>query len=1212
MFQFSVSAQSDGPCGDGGGWGGGGNNGAEELTVGSSCSYTNGEITGGFMSGNTDSGIGDPGCGNYDNGPDVWYQFTIPASGSVLITTQAGSLTDMAMAVYIGDDCNNLTEIACDDNGGTGTMPELDIHGLTPGDIAWIRLWDYGGDETGDFDICVVEETCSDGIWNQGEAGVDCGGPCTECTGDICEHSLPFCTGTTYNFPLQTDNGSAVSGPDYDCLGTQPNPVWYYLQIATAGNIDIHIESTPGQHDVDFICWGPFDHVECDASDLTGSYVVDCSYSTSYAEDCNIPNAQVGDYYVLLITNYSNATTNVEFSQTGGSGATDCSIVNPPNCSVDLGNDRTICAGDQTTLTAIVSVDVGDTYTLTWNPTGTANGSNSIDVTPTATTTYNVTVNTNSGCEATDQITINTVDLTIDQIVTQNDNCGHNIGSATVTMANGESPYTYIVGTDTNTTGDFTGLSAGDYTVSVTDNMGCNETGQFTISDPGTISAGFTASENQCLTGNSYDFTNTGFSDPDATWAWTFTSANQTTSTDENPTGITWGQAGTFNVSQLVVYGTCRDSITQTIEVYDEPAITGFDNVDNPCYQDCIGSSTPLISGGTAPYSVSWDNGQTTTTATNLCAGNYLVTITDSHGCTTNGNTSISEGTPMSFTTINITEPSCMGFNNGEIEFNGTGGCQPYIYDLNNNPQNSGTYTNLLAGTYNLKIEDCHHCEIDTIITLNEPQKLEITSVNKNDILCYGEHSGTVSINAQGGTPDYTYILDSLNNNTGLFNGLGQGIHKIYVTDSHNCIDSSSVEIIEPQQLILGVTPEYHICNGMSQELETSISGGTPPYTYHWNTSATTPTINVSPTEETHYTVYVEDNNGCTTATQEITVIPSHAVEINAYANKYKVCPGEPIAVTADINFGRPPYTTYVNDDMVNTPIIVYPGIDNVNYFVKVVDACGSTDIDTLILETFDIPVISFSADILSGCQPLEVTFNQEIDSVASFSWNFGDEEGSHSENPVHTFKNSGTFDITLSIVTKNGCSAQKTVNKLITVFPKPTAKFIATPEITSFVNPDISFDNISESAVSYVWDFGDGDSSITANPSHSFSKVGDYMVTLIAYTEHNCSDTSAKEIRITEEFTLYVPTAFTPDNDDINETFKVKGNGIDLDDYHLYIYDRWGQLIFETEDLYGEWDGTFQKSNKKVPNGTYRWVIYGKDFNGKSFTKTGNVSVLR
>ncbi len=1210
--QYTI-AQSDTPCGDGGGWGGGGggNNGAEELTVGSSCSYTNGSIQGGFMSGNTDSGIGDPGCGNYNNGPDVWYQFTVPASGSVLITTQAGQLTDMAMAVYIGSDCNNLTEIACDDNGGTGTMPELDIHGLTPGDVAWIRLWDYGGDETGDFDICIVEETCSDGIWNQGEAGVDCGGPCTECTGDICEHSLPFCTGTTYNFPLQTDNGYAVSGPDYDCLYSQPNPVWYYLQIATAGNIDIHIESTPGQHDVDFICWGPFDHVECDASDLTGSYVVDCSYSTSYSEDCNIPNANVGDYYVLLITNYSNATTNVEFSQTGGTGATDCSIVNPPNCSVELGNDRNACAGDTITLTAVTSVDVGDTYTLTWSPSGTQTGTNTISDVVNSTTTYNVTINTSSGCEATDQVTINVEDLQIDQILTTNDNCGFNLGTATINMANGVSPYFYDIGTDTTSSGTFDSLSIGNYTITVTDNQGCTETGQFTIIDGGSISAGFTSSADQCLSGNSFNFTNTGFTDANATWTWEFQNASPTTNSNlENPTNITWTQAGTFNVSQLVVYGTCRDSVTNQITIYPMPDITSFNNVDNPCYHDCIATSTPVIQSGTAPFTYLWSDAQTTSTATNLCAGDYGLTVTDANGCKDSSNTTITEGTQMSFSNIDYTEPSCHGFNDGVINFDGNGGCQPYTYTLNGNNQLNGNYTNLLQGQYSLSIKDCNSCEIDTSITLNEPEVLEI-SVEKTDILCYGEHSGTVTMHAQGGTPSYTYHLDSLSNSTGMFNGLYNNTYSVYVTDSHNCKDSSTVEITEPQELILGVTPEYHICNGTSQELETSVSGGIYPYTYHWNTNESSSSITVSPTTETNYWVYIEDANSCKTDTQHIVVIPSRAVEINAYSNKDKVCPGEPIAVTADINYGQAPYSTYVNDEMMNTPIIIYPNNEHIYYYVKVVDACGSTDTDTLKLETYPIPVINFSADVLSGCQPLEVNFNQDIDSIASYSWNFGDEEGSYSANPVHIYNQSGVFDVTLSVITNNGCSAQKTVDNLITVYKKPVSKFIASPEITSFVNPDITFNNISTDAISYIWSFGDGDSSLASNPVHSYDAVGDYMVSLIAISNHNCRDTSAKEIKITEEFTLYVPSAFSPDGDGINEVFKVTGNGIDLDNYHLYVYGRWGELIFETEDLYGAWDGNL-KSGKKAPEGTYRWVIYGKDFNGKAFEKTGNITIIR
>ena len=145
-----------------------------------------------------------------------------------------------------------------------------------------------------------------------------------------CNTAAPFCTGTTYNFPAST-NTTAQTGPDYDCLLTQPNPAWYYLQVSQSGQIVIDMYSSASV-DIDFICWGPFSspYGPC-VSGLTSNTVVDCSYSTAASETCTIPNAVVGQYYMLLITNFSNQTTNIVFSQSnagqGGAGATNCNIL---------------------------------------------------------------------------------------------------------------------------------------------------------------------------------------------------------------------------------------------------------------------------------------------------------------------------------------------------------------------------------------------------------------------------------------------------------------------------------------------------------------------------------------------------------------------------------------------------------------------------------------------------------------------------------------------------------------------------------------------------------------------------------------------------------------------------------------------------------------------------------------------------------------------
>jgi len=154
--------------------------------------------------------------------------------------------------------------------------------------------------------------------------------------GSTCATADPFCTGTTYSFPNNTGT-SAEGGNNYGCLTTQPNPAWYYLEIGTSGNLDILISQVDGNGsgiDVDFILYGPYASLpaatgDCGNMGIPAGEIEDCSYSTAATETANIVGAVAGQVYMMLITNYSNISGNISFSQTGGTGATDCSIVIP-------------------------------------------------------------------------------------------------------------------------------------------------------------------------------------------------------------------------------------------------------------------------------------------------------------------------------------------------------------------------------------------------------------------------------------------------------------------------------------------------------------------------------------------------------------------------------------------------------------------------------------------------------------------------------------------------------------------------------------------------------------------------------------------------------------------------------------------------------------------------------------------------------------------
>lgn len=146
-------------------------------------------------------------------------------------------------------------------------------------------------------------------------------------TSSVCSTSVGICSSSSYSFPAGVNAGTAAPGPDYGCVRTQPNPAWFFLQMKNNGNITFTMTSSPAR-DIDYVVWGPFSSPSSSCgSGLTASKIVSCSYSTASTETATIPNGVTGEYYILLITNYSNNNTNITFSQTSGSGKTNCDIL---------------------------------------------------------------------------------------------------------------------------------------------------------------------------------------------------------------------------------------------------------------------------------------------------------------------------------------------------------------------------------------------------------------------------------------------------------------------------------------------------------------------------------------------------------------------------------------------------------------------------------------------------------------------------------------------------------------------------------------------------------------------------------------------------------------------------------------------------------------------------------------------------------------------
>ena len=286
------------------------------LIPGATCTNTNGTTVGATYQSNAANG-GTPSCAS-PGAPDVWYRFIAPVGGSVNIQTTAGSITDAGMSLYSGGCPNSFTQILCDDDSGPGLMPQINATSLIPGQTYYIRIWQYGGSGTGTFSICLTI-------------------PSPAANNTNCSQPSPICSGSPINFTANTGGTPAQTvnpGNNYGCLATTPNPSWYYLEIATGGNLIIDISAGS---DVDFAIWGPYANLTNAIGNCNSHGApVDCSYSTAAVEQVSVPGVTTSQVYVLLVTNYANTIQNINVSNSGGTATTNCGIVPLPVGLVDF------------------------------------------------------------------------------------------------------------------------------------------------------------------------------------------------------------------------------------------------------------------------------------------------------------------------------------------------------------------------------------------------------------------------------------------------------------------------------------------------------------------------------------------------------------------------------------------------------------------------------------------------------------------------------------------------------------------------------------------------------------------------------------------------------------------------------------------------------------------------------------------------------------
>ena len=256
----------------------------------------------------------------------------------------------------------------------------------------------------------------------------------------------------------------------------------------------------------------------------------------------------------------------------------------------------------------------------------------------------------------------------------------------------------------------------------------------------------------------------------------------------------------------------------------------------------------------------------------------------------------------------------------------------------------------------------------------------------------------------------------------------------------------------------------------------------------------------------------------------------------------------------------------------------------------------------------------NFIVDTTQHCAFGQFTFtNITPGSFTDVVWDFGD--GSYSNEPIlsnHVYANVGCYDVTLSLVSE-GCPYSLTLDDMVCILPNPVANFVVPESIQSYNNNLFTFENLSQHAEFFNWDFGDGTGSNSIHPIHSYNAPsGIYGVTLVAMNEYGCADTAKFSIQLSEDLLVYVPNAFTPNGDNTNAVFKpIITEGIDIFTYRLLIFNRWGEVLFESLNKEVGWDGTY--GGNVMQDGVYVWKLTFNSINDEEeYEFIGHVSLLK
>ena len=848
-------------------------------------------------------------------------------------------------------------------------------------------------------------------------------------------------------------------------------------------------------------------------------------------------------------------------------------------------------------------------YNYQWNP----GGQTGATATQLSAGTYTLTVTDARGCHHTATATLiqpAPISLTLPQI-TQINCFNANNGSITAQASGGTGTLAFQWTPTGGMQPQATGLSPGNYTVTVTDQNNCTASQTAQISQPPLLTLATTFNQAVSCNGMSNGAAAVQANGGVAPYLFQW-----------NPGGVNTPNINGLAAGTYVATVTDQNQCTaqQTIVIQQPPVLQTniLQNTPVQCFGGNNGSLTAAVSGGNGNYQFAWSpSGGNQLQATGLTAGTYTFTVTDPQNCTATATATVTQPAALQHGTPVIQHVSCAGGSNGSIQLPISGGTAPYQFQWGSGLPNQAQISNLQAGNYLVSISDARGCTLNWNGIVNEPTPLVIGPVQTQNISCFGQNSGQIQLSILGGTTPYQVSW-----NGGAFTGqqltnLPAGNYFATILDANGCPLSYSTNLTHPSLLQASLQiSDDSICAGTPLWVSATPIGGTAPYIGQWN-GQTGFQQTFFPTQHQTFTFTMTDALGCTfSASQQVKVgdLPQASIQTTP------ACTGQPFYFQSNTSVGegfiQQQNWTINNQSFQGVQVQqTFQTQQPISATLVTITNYGCVDSAHFQAQVYPSPQLMFSAGPTSGCAPFCTRIsNQSVISngqIIKYTWSVPGQNDQMGFEPSFCFDQPGSFDVQLTAWSDQGCQSTLLLPNVIQVYPVPVADFILSSSQVSLGASFVQFNNNTVGGDLYTWNFGDGSPlSGEEEPAHQFRDTGTYCITLTATNLQGCEDTVQHCLRIIPEGAVYIPNAFTPNTDKINDGFRVHGMGITAQEMH--VFDRWGGQVFYSDQVGAVWNGRRNNEGDLLKQDVYTYRVHVQVLSGIWKEYHGKVSLIR